>query len=131
MTLITSAGTAPLEAATPSAAKPRLTNSKAVGAPTPDGVAFVPHTSRVLGQHRAGVERGGEVMRDLHLASPPVPRAGDDPVRPSKHSVCAQSNQMLIGFIHNRLSKRLPRQERVGARALMTSFRGRRKDAST
>src|SRR5215468_10766967 len=76
MTLITSAGTAPFEAATPSAAKPRLTNSKAVGAPTPDGFAFVPHTSRVLGQHRAGVERGGEVMRDLHLASPNLPFRG-------------------------------------------------------
>src|SRR5262249_36024903 len=55
---------------------------------------------------------------------------GDVPIRPNKHSVCAQSNQMLIGFIHNRLSKRLPRQECVGARALTTSFRGRRKDVS-
>ena len=60
-----------------------------------------------LGGSRRVSKPGSEVCGGkLHLH--PFRSKKGDPVRPSEHSVCAQGNQMLIGFIHK--SKRMPRK---------------------
>ena len=72
MTLITSVRDASVAVAAQTA-KP------SAFAETPDGFAFVPHTCRFLGQHRAGCRTGGEVMRASPSSPPTVPQAKGRP----------------------------------------------------
>jgi hypothetical protein len=82
-------------------------DSKAASAPTLSGFAFVPQCVPFSRTASAGLSNRSEVMRQTSPSSSPFRSKDAGRLSPTgKHSVCAQSLQMLMGFIHRQHIKR-------------------------